>query len=122
MCLLTSALRASVNKSHIPSLLQNNLYVFLDSICLIKVHTTQIMLKKLMRNISMTHGHKISELVYHGGHTNNFFHNFMQIIITKQSGLVFPSCEEYRLRKTNFSKQDVDWFECTIHTCKERIQ
>ena len=27
MCLFTSALRASVNKSHIPSLPQNNLYV-----------------------------------------------------------------------------------------------
>ena len=27
MCLFTSALRASVNKSHIPSLLQNNLYL-----------------------------------------------------------------------------------------------
>jgi hypothetical protein len=26
MCLFTSALRASVNKSHIPSLPQNNLY------------------------------------------------------------------------------------------------
>jgi hypothetical protein len=29
MCLFTSALRASVNKSHIPSLPQNNLYIFL---------------------------------------------------------------------------------------------
>jgi hypothetical protein len=28
MCLFTSALRASVNKSHIPSLPQNNLYIF----------------------------------------------------------------------------------------------
>jgi hypothetical protein len=28
MCLFTSALRASVNKSHIPSLPQNNLYLF----------------------------------------------------------------------------------------------
>ena len=28
MCLFTSALRASVNKSHIPSLSQNNLYLF----------------------------------------------------------------------------------------------
>jgi hypothetical protein len=28
MCLFTSALRASVNKSHIPSLPQNNLYKF----------------------------------------------------------------------------------------------
>ena len=27
MCLFTSALRASVNKSHIPSLPQNNLYL-----------------------------------------------------------------------------------------------
>jgi hypothetical protein len=27
MCLFTSALRASVNKSHIPSLPQNNLYI-----------------------------------------------------------------------------------------------
>jgi hypothetical protein len=30
MCLFTSALRASVNKSHIPSLPQNNLYIFAD--------------------------------------------------------------------------------------------
>jgi hypothetical protein len=29
MCLFTSALRASVNKSHIPSLPQNNLYILL---------------------------------------------------------------------------------------------
>jgi hypothetical protein len=28
MCLFTSALRASVNKSHIPSLPQNNLYIY----------------------------------------------------------------------------------------------
>ena len=28
MCLFTSALRVSVNKSHIPSLPQNNLYIF----------------------------------------------------------------------------------------------
>jgi hypothetical protein len=28
MCLFTSALRASVNKSHIPSLPQNNLYIW----------------------------------------------------------------------------------------------
>ena len=28
MCLFTSALRASVNKSHIPSLPQNNLHIF----------------------------------------------------------------------------------------------
>jgi hypothetical protein len=28
MCLFTSALRASVNKAHIPSLPQNNLYIF----------------------------------------------------------------------------------------------
>jgi hypothetical protein len=28
MCLFTSALRASGNKSHIPSLPQNNLYIF----------------------------------------------------------------------------------------------
>ena len=33
MCLFTSALRASVNKSHIPSLPQNNLYVFLFVNC-----------------------------------------------------------------------------------------
>ena len=30
MCLFTSALRASVNKSHIPSLPLNNLYIFKD--------------------------------------------------------------------------------------------
>ena len=31
MCLFTSALRASVNKSHIPSLPQNNLYLFQEA-------------------------------------------------------------------------------------------
>jgi hypothetical protein len=31
MCLFTSALRASVNKSHIPSLPQNNLYLFTET-------------------------------------------------------------------------------------------
>ena len=31
MCLFTSALRASVNKSHIPSLPQNNLYILGES-------------------------------------------------------------------------------------------
>ena len=30
MCLFTSALRASVNKLHIPSLPQNNLYLLLE--------------------------------------------------------------------------------------------
>ena len=31
MCLFTSALRASVNKSHVPSLPQNNLYLFTET-------------------------------------------------------------------------------------------
>ena len=40
MCLFTSALRASVNKSHIPSLPQNNLYIFQGK--LVWVHATEL--------------------------------------------------------------------------------
>ena len=38
MCLFTSALRASVNKSHIPSLPQNNLYLPATQTCFIAVN------------------------------------------------------------------------------------
>jgi hypothetical protein len=61
MCLFTSALRASVNKSHIPSLPQNNLYLFNGSlICNFSFCLGNIVPNVAVGNFSHLHAFNIS--------------------------------------------------------------